>query len=74
MPNNGLIDCKYDVEARKAVSKALIQIASAESGETKVSFDTKSGQSTVEYRINGKKVSSPLQETMDNGTCKMTGY
>ncbi len=72
MPNNGKMDCTLGKEMRVAIAKYLENVTNAKSTSTKVSTNMQSTKTT--YKIDGKEVSNPLQEAMNNGNCKVSGY
>ena len=74
MPNNGKFECKYTESMRKAVAQYYRDLAAAQSTGTNATLDTRTGKSEANYTIDGKQVSNPLQEALDNGMCGISGY
>jgi len=80
MPNGGKMECRYSIEQRTAVAQEYRNISSSKNEEVDISAGVSTGGGKVSmsaktsYKLDGKEVQSPLQECMQNGTCKITGY
>lgn len=63
MPNNGMMECKYTEDVRKAVANEYREIGSMQEGNM-VKMES----------VDGEEVESPLMKAMNDGTCEITGY
>ncbi|HKK62069.1 MAG TPA: hypothetical protein VJ951_05890 [Bacteroidales bacterium] len=66
MPNNGLMHCKYSEQTRAVMAQYYEDVVL--SGPGSMGFKTKL------YTIDGKRVTNPLDEVLNNGTCTISGY
>lgn len=66
MPNEGLMHCKYSEQTRAVMAQYYEDVVL--SGPGSMGFETKL------YTIDGKRVTNPLDEVMNNGTCTISGY
>ena len=74
MPNGGQMECKYTESERLAIAKYYLDIAKESSTKIKISFGLTQGSVKSTYIVNGKAVSNPLQEALNNGACVVSGY
>ena len=74
LPNNGKMECKYTESQRVVAAQYYRDTASAKSSGTNVEADLGSGERKVTYTLDGKIVSNPLQDFIDNKTCLISGY
>lgn len=76
MPNGGKMECAYTDTIRKVIVKYHKDLEAANSAGKSVGTSvhgTLRGAKT-RYTIDGKEVENPLQEALDNGQCKLSGY
>ena len=74
MPRGGKMECRYSEESRKAVAQFYRDTASAKSSGTQARISLSDGKQELKYTIDGKEVKNPLQESLNNGTCVVSGY
>jgi hypothetical protein len=74
MPNGGQMECKYTESERVAIAKYYLDIAKESSTKIKISFGLTQGSVKSTYTVNGKEVSNPLQEALNNGACMVSGH
>ncbi len=75
MPNGGKMVCRYPEETLKAIAQSYRDLATANAETTSVHVRANFKTEEQSVKINGKDVvDGPLQEAMDNGTCKVLGY
>jgi hypothetical protein len=66
MPNDGLMECKFSEQTRKVMAQYYDDVVI--SGPGSMNFNTGT------YTLDGKTVTNPLDEVMNNGTCTISGY
>ena len=73
MPNDGLMKCRYDESRRAEAAKYYEAFArsSSFSSESDLSAD---GEVQSSETIDGEPIENPLNETINDGTCEITGY
>jgi len=66
MPNNGMMECKYTEDVRKAVANEYREMGSMQEGNM-----VKMKSTSI---VDGEEVESPLVKAMNDGTCVISGY
>ncbi len=74
MPNNGKMECDYELNQLKVIASYYRDMNNAESFEAEISSDFDETKISSSYTINGKEVPNPLQELINNGQCTVIGY
>jgi hypothetical protein len=74
MPNGGKMECKYSETERRSVAQFYLDVAGAESVNTKMSISINEDNKQTTTSLDGKEVVNPLQVATDNGTCVIVGY
>jgi len=80
MPNNELIECQFSDTDRLIIAQYFKDLTMADSYATEVSVDSTDIESEdqtqveLEYTINDKQVTNPLQEAIDSGICTVSEY
>lgn len=74
MPNNGKMECQYTESERKTMAQYYKDIALADTIETSLNTSTGSGEQKTTYTIDGNIVDNPLEELINSGVCKISGY
>jgi hypothetical protein len=72
MPGGGRMECRFSSESRKAVAQYLMDVGNAETVSSSSTFSS-DGAETTDI-IDGREVSNPMQESMNNGECQALGY
>ncbi|KKW00797.1 MAG: hypothetical protein UY35_C0039G0005, partial [Candidatus Saccharibacteria bacterium GW2011_GWC2_48_9] len=70
LPNNGKMECRLSPDMRQKVAVALKTFN--ETGQASFSSQTNGTKTTTSSTINGQ--ANPLQEALELGQCKVTGY
>ena len=73
MPNNGKMECSLSPARRAAVAEQLRAVAAARTVESEGKTDA-TGKVTTTVKADGKPVGDALQDAMNAGECKISGY
>lgn len=73
MPNGGKMECRYSEASRREVARYYRDWSSAQSSRTQAAASSGAGEEPT-YTIDGEEVDNPLQESVSNGTCVVSGY
>jgi len=73
MPNGGKMECRYSEASRREVAQYYRDWSNARSSQTQAATSSEPEEEPT-YTIDGNEVDNPLQESMSNGTCVVSGY
>jgi hypothetical protein len=73
MPNKGKMECSLSPARRAAVVEELRAIAAAQTIESEGKGDA-TGKMKTTVKVDGKPVHDALQDAMNAGECKVSGY
>ncbi len=76
MPKGGKMECNFPKSTLPSIAAFYQASANADSIEANVStsISDSGNESKSTYKINGKEVDNPLQESLDSGICIISGY
>ena len=73
MPVGGKMECKYSKDSLSSIAQYYRDSVNADSFGVNISGSITDSTPETTYKINGQIVDNPLQESMNNGDCVISG-